>query len=260
MNYLQIILDGFANPTTRNFLIEYFRREFIKAKEKHFEHLEFFEGCQLVINSFKEEIDRQYYDRKRELSLILSLRNEDKKETADIEEEKKSWKKDCCSVNLHQATKGNYFGTLWYNEIIEIEIALRHAHISIVKNLINEIEKPIIQQNIIEIDLPEDKKNVDQHPDFNPSLWNEPCFNLFKYLKDNYHTKSKRQITNIWFFLKEYKPSQYNLKATKDKYKEFIIKNYSIEISNFDKAQAKYEDTEFQTMNDWRIKFEDTLK
>lgn len=150
MDYLQITLNGFANPTTRKFLSEYFKREFIKAKEKHFEHLEFFEGCLLIINSFKEEIDRKYYDRKRELSLILSIRKENSKETADIQEEINTLNKDLFSINLHQVTRGNYIGDLGYTDINKIEIALREAYILIIKNLIGEFETPFVQQNFDE--------------------------------------------------------------------------------------------------------------
>ena len=41
------------------------------------------------------------------------------------------------------------------------------------------------------------------HPNFNPNLWNRDCFELFKYLFDNYYSKTKRQLINIWFYLNE---------------------------------------------------------
>lgn len=105
-----------------------------------------------------------------------------------------------------------------------------------------------------------DNPKTSQHPKHNPNLWNNQCFELFKYLFDNYYKGTNRQITNIWFFLKEYDPQHYIKKCTKDVYKDFIKNNYKIKITNFDKAANKYEDTEYNSMNEHRAKFEDSLK
>lgn len=99
-----------------------------------------------------------------------------------------------------------------------------------------------------------------QHPKFDPNLWNNDCFELFKYLYDCYYKSTNRQLTNIWFYIKESGNNKYILKATKDQYKDFILKNYQINITNFDKAQTKWEDKEWHTIDDHRIIFEDTLK
>lgn len=98
------------------------------------------------------------------------------------------------------------------------------------------------------------------HPKHDPNLWNNDCFELFKYLYDCYYKNTKRQLTNIWFYLKENGNAKYNLKATKEQYEVFILENYQIKITNFDKAQTKWEDKEYNTINDHRINFEDTLK
>lgn len=105
---------------------------------------------------------------------------------------------------------------------------------------------------------PEDFKQ--QHPKHDPNLWNKFCFELFKYLYDYYYKSTNRQLTNIWFYLKENRNTNYTLKATKEQYKIFILQNYQIKITNFDKAQTKWEDKECNTINDHRINFEDTLK
>lgn len=127
----------------------------------------------------------------------------------------------------------------------------------IISNLITEIDKQPQQK---ETNKP--KENEDIHPKFKPNLWSLDCYKLFKYLFDNYYKDSrkptKRQLTNIWFYLNEYDKIKYNLKATKDSYKLFIKKYYGIEIKNFDKAEQKY-NTEYGTMNDHRINFEDSF-
>jgi hypothetical protein len=105
---------------------------------------------------------------------------------------------------------------------------------------------------------PDEVKNI--HPKFNPNYWNKECFELFKYIYDEYYKGTKRQLTNIWFYLKEYQSNKYNLKATKEQYEIFILENYQIKITNFDKAPTKWEDKEYGTINEHRINFEDTLK
>lgn len=103
------------------------------------------------------------------------------------------------------------------------------------------------------------KKKI-PHPKHDPNLWNKKCYKLFKYLFDNYYTGTKRQLTNIWFYLKEIDQVKYNLKATKNKYKDFIKQEYKIEIKNFDKATIKYEDTEKKTLIEHRINFDSNMK
>ena len=109
-----------------------------------------------------------------------------------------------------------------------------------------------------ETNKPDEVKN--SHPKHDPNLWNNDCFELFKYLYDCYFKTTNRQLTNIWFYLKENGSKKYILKATKDQYKVFIFSNYQIKITNFDKAQAKWVDKECNTINDHRINFEDNLK
>lgn len=104
----------------------------------------------------------------------------------------------------------------------------------------------------------EAKENM--HPNFDPNYWNKNCFELFKYLYDCYYKNTNRQLTNIWFFLKYNVGDTYVLKATKDEYGAFILKNYIKTISNFDKAQHKWSEKELPTLQDHRINFEENLK
>ena len=103
-------------------------------------------------------------------------------------------------------------------------------------------------------------KSSQLHPNFNPNLWNRDCFELFKYLFDNYYSKTKRQLINIWFYLNENGIDKYNLKASKNAYKDFIFEHYKVKITNDEKAKFKYEDKEFSTLQDHRVSFENSLK
>jgi hypothetical protein len=126
--------------------------------------------------------------------------------------------------------------------------------------------KPLLEKRINELIGPQQPGTVkfetttNKHPQFDPNLWNNDCFELFKYLFDNYHKRTKRQLTNVWFYLKGNGNSKYNFNATKDQYKDFMLNNYKIKITNFEKALMKWEDKEYNTIDDHRINFEDTLK
>lgn len=95
------------------------------------------------------------------------------------------------------------------------------------------------------------------HPPHDPNLWNKPCYELFKYLFDNYYdNKTKRKLTNIWFYLKEKQSKIYTFLATKDMYVHFLKVNYNIFITNFDKAINKYNDKDLPSLNGHCINFE----
>jgi len=118
--------------------------------------------------------------------------------------------------------------------------------------------KDLISSVIDEIKL---ANNLNKHPKYDPNLFNNKGYELFKYLFDNFYTFRKRELTNIWFFLKECDPpSKYVLYATKDKYKAFILKNYGIKIKNFDKSQYNYINKVKPKLKEHLIDFEDSLK
>ena len=56
LNYLQIVLEGYRDITTRNFLKNYFIRKWKKAEENHYSLNEFFLGLRNVITIFEEDI------------------------------------------------------------------------------------------------------------------------------------------------------------------------------------------------------------
>ena len=105
-----------------------------------------------------------------------------------------------------------------------------------------------------------DEVEMKTHPKHDPNLWNKDCYELFKHLYDCYYKNTKRQITNIWFYLKENGNTKYILNATKEQYEIFILGNYHIKITNFDKAQTKWEDKEYDKIDEHRLIFEDNLK
>ncbi len=136
---------------------------------------------------------------------------------------------------------------------------------SFIDYAINEL----ISQNLPQVHSPQfvedsfQSSSLDEiHPSINPNLWNVSCYELFKYLYENYYKNkpSKRKLTNIWFFLKNNTSENYNLLATKDAYKEFLETNYNISITNFDKAGNKFEEKDIPVMIGHRINFEASLK
>ena len=131
--------------------------------------------------------------------------------------------------------------------------------------LVNVYESYIYFLEALEPKQPE-TNNTDEvknsHPKHNPNDWNTDCFELFKYLIDNFYKDSKRTNTKlicIWFYLSEYNPEKYILKFTKDNYKIFIKDNYGITITNTDKPD-NYQSKVLSTLHEHRKIFEDSLK
>lgn len=122
-------------------------------------------------------------------------------------------------------------------------------------NLINSAEKFVGFLKDMEA-----QKGRRLHPLFNPNEWGESTYKLFTYLFDNYYDdgkRTKRRLTNIWFYLTNL-GNEYPFYMTKVNYKAFILHNYHVEISNFDKV-GKYDDTEYPKMEDHRINFKDGM-
>lgn len=129
--------------------------------------------------------------------------------------------------------------------------------------------KELIELFITSVQLetkePQQKETEEnKHPKYNPKYMNKECFELFKYLYDEFCKGKIRQITNIWFYLNEFERNsiskKYILYCTKDQYKDFIKESYNIEIKNFDKLITNYEEKVRPNLNDHRQRFEDSLK
>jgi len=89
------------------------------------------------------------------------------------------------------------------------------------------------------------------HPPHDPNLWNRGCYELFKYLFDNYYNgKTQRKLINIWFFLKNYTSDDYALLATKKQYINFINTTYNISLNVTTKAREKFTEVELPSMRD----------
>lgn len=159
-----------------------------------------------------------------------------------------------------------YNRTTFKNGKIDFDYRDLISELSSFQNIMHELFEEIKSkeqttappQQLEKVKKTEVKETV-EHPEFDPNLWNKDCFELFKYLYECYYKTTKRQLTNIWFYLKENSSIKYNFKATKKEYIAFIFK-YHIEIKNFDKAQTKWEDKECDTIDNHRINFEDILK
>ena len=78
MNYREIIFEGHFNPSSRQNLNSYFKRQFLNAQKNNYTIEEFFDGCMNEIQNIENSIDQIYNSEKKELYLILSLRKRDK--------------------------------------------------------------------------------------------------------------------------------------------------------------------------------------
>ena len=117
--------------------------------------------------------------------------------------------------------------------------------------------------SVFEIELKINNQSIPttNHPIHDPNLWSIESYELFKYLKDKYHKSTIKQITNIWFYLKNDTDIKYKCTATKKQYREFIETNYSITITNFDKSSIdNYQSKQLVAMNNHLKYYKETLK
>jgi hypothetical protein len=152
----------------------------------------------------------------------------------------------------------------------EPNFELKFFYEEIDDKLIKEIriKNPNLKQleevkSILEGDGNQEEYEEELHPKHDPNLWDKDCFELFKYLFDNYYDvnkRTKRKLIYIWFFLKEYDPKKYTLVATKNIYKDFIKETYNIEITNDQKHVDRYDKIELPSIELHKNYFEDNLK
>ena len=142
INFLHVVLNGYINE--RKYFLDYLLREQKKAEAEHYQAEEFFSKCFDVVEGFKQDLDRQLNERKRELYLMLG---EAKNETINYGQESElSYKERCketkeyCqkelkeisrhnfTVLLHSYTKTAFTGHLHYDHVLEIETKIASAN------------------------------------------------------------------------------------------------------------------------------------
>jgi hypothetical protein len=103
--------------------------------------------------------------------------------------------------------------------------------------------------------------------DFKPTDFNKDGFDLFNYLINNYAdltrvTGQQKRLSNLWHFMKNdnKKTDIYKFYFTKNRYKEHILEEYKIKITNTDKSPDKYPKEELPILNNLLIQFEDMKK
>lgn len=130
MNYNEIILQGYFNENHRDFLKNYFSREFKKAEKENYSADEFYNGCLKVIKHFETEINMKYQKRKGELHFLL---NGVEQGTVDTGNDDPEQIKEYCKTELEAISRNDFSVTLrhgdhlWNNDILYIKAAILEA-------------------------------------------------------------------------------------------------------------------------------------
>ena len=66
MDYLKIVLDGYCNENDRNHLVEYFKREALKAQKDNYSIEVFFDGCKKALSQLQQYYVNQLHKHKSE--------------------------------------------------------------------------------------------------------------------------------------------------------------------------------------------------
>lgn len=209
MDYIKIILDGYLNTDSRNFLPHYFVREQKKAEKEYFSSEEFFAGCRQANNRLLSNLESQLQrQRNDDFFAINALKNgtmkvnhsdssityEEQVEKSILEwqQQLNSWSIKNFSVIINNYCK-HYTGHLWHDDVLIIDNAIKIA-----ENNVSELSK---------------NKSIDSNSDFIDSILkgikelqnqdiNAECIRLVK----TEQVKHEAQFRN-WF--KTYFSSKY---------------------------------------------------
>lgn len=121
MNYLMIIIDGIA--LNREFLPDYFYREFIKAEKLHIGWNEFHSNLKRVLVSLRTETEQPYYDQ-----LTLWNKYVIQQKDRGLEVDMKLPEKFDSGIPLFILTDGKYRGHLFGTDIDYIENSLSESY------------------------------------------------------------------------------------------------------------------------------------
>ena len=123
LNYLQIVLEGYQDINTRNFLKNYFIRKWKKAEENHYSVDEFFVGLRSVITMFEEDIKTRKAKRANELYTLITMNKGDEAKVKEFKDEIQ-WMRENDSFYAYINGYGNLTGT----EVLFIRNAILLAY------------------------------------------------------------------------------------------------------------------------------------
>ena len=143
MDYLHIVLQGYYNDNTREYLSKYFIREFKKAEKEHYEADEFFNGCLKAVHTVEKDLSQQMYEDKKGLYIAI---DEAKKRILGFDDNEGMEYDQLCertisecklklkeitindySVNLYYLTKGKFIRHIFGDEVLYIKMAILEA-------------------------------------------------------------------------------------------------------------------------------------
>ena len=143
MDYQKIVLQGYFNENSREYLESYFYREYKKAEKEFFKADEFFNGCLNVVKALDDHIKYMFNDRRNTLGLqrnqakngLLQYENmegktieQKRKETIEFcEQELASLSENDFPIPLPQITQGRLSGNIYKKDLIQIKLAIENA-------------------------------------------------------------------------------------------------------------------------------------
>jgi hypothetical protein len=184
MNYLKIVLDGYCNENSRNHLVDYFKREALNAQKENYSFDEFFDGCNVIINSLTQYY-KDWLDKEQKSNLLDMELNKQKGDNEAYEFYENLYK----NITLYDVGRPlfemGYSGHLYYNEIQLILYAITRAknYFKLQEN--NEKIKNIIQEATIKAT----QKAVQPQPDnhfLNTTVERTRLIEIHTYLSKKY--------------------------------------------------------------------------
>lgn len=128
INFLQLVLKGYWYE--QNYFPEFLIRELKKAEKEDYEVKEFFSRCFDVVEGFRKELDRKKFEEKNFIFNALNNYKEPEKHQDEISkgyQDMKNLSRKDFSVDLFNYTNGEILGTLYYDDLFELEFLIFEA-------------------------------------------------------------------------------------------------------------------------------------
>jgi hypothetical protein len=219
-DYLRITIKGLAEDS-KNLKQYFIRNQKIYERDNFVKAEEFYSKLNIVISDLKTRCKKRYYENKKELYLVLELKEAKNENTKEIQKEINETKPSQFPLNLLHLTDGYFKGFLNYSDIEYIE--------SVVTEILDkETDKPDDINDKVE----KSKKTLKAF--FNP----EVDINIIEKIQNDFKGyKGKKMAFLIYLLHKKFKIISYSINSRSESRKHFVssLKGCDFRMSGIDK-------------------------
>jgi len=230
-DYLHMLLKGVIEDP-KNLKQYIIRNQKISERDNFILVEEFYSKINIVLSDLKAKYETRYYNRKKELYLILELKKAKKEAIEEIEKEIEFIEPSKFPLNLRQLTNDAFSGFLNYSDIEFIESVVAEI---LLENLLKKISKTEESRQKAAYKLEEIKIKLTKNK-YTKIFINDLGFNLFEKMFELYEDDDKINANFSFLF---YAMDEEFLVCSQKEFIDFVgNEEYKINISKIDSRQS----------------------